>query len=279
MTRALFLDRSSGRPDGPLRLVTRELFSDRSFCCPDDPHRPGRVVHSRFLAEHGHSCCFRAANPHTTVINVAEVNTPPPLTQHRFTSLRLRIWLWRWRWPLTVALLLAALGSALHELQPPPAGTVQVVTTVVDLHPGDRIRAEHLRYVQVPTQVAPSSTRLQVNDLIDKTSRAFLPSGSILSTLLVGESLLAPPGTVVAAVRLADKECAALLAPGDHIDLVSNPLDGGPAQTVATDAVVLQSRPSSNDETDSAVIAVAIPQSSVLDVSAAQTLSAFITGP
>jgi Flp pilus assembly protein CpaB len=122
-----------------------------------------------------------------------------------------------------------------------------------DLTAGTRLTAEDLRVVGWPAGLAPSGVVTAVSALVGRTLATAVGRGEALTGLrVVGPALAAAverDGRIAVPVRLADPDVAALLRPGDRIDLVSatagaadpvGAVTGAPqAVVVAADATVV----------------------------------------
>jgi pilus assembly protein CpaB len=141
---------------------------------------------------------------------------------------------------------LIGLGALLtmSVLAPPPAATVMMTVAARDLPAGTRLVAGDLRDVPAPATVVPPSA-LDRSGALGEVLLAPVGAGeTITAARLSGSGLLAgtPSGTVALPVRLADPGAAALLVPGDRVDLVAAVAsDAEPpgARVVGRDLVVL----------------------------------------
>lgn len=178
--------------------------------------------------------------------------------------------------------------SAATTLRPAPAGSVRVVVTARDVAAGQTLTRGDLRYAQVPSAMAPASARTTLDRVAGRTLAVDLPAGVPVASTLLGSAPRGPSGTVVATVRLADPQMVALLSPGDKVDVLASPLDGGPGTVVARGAVVLPSpEPATSDEglfsactaTDqptTVVLAVSPTEMPALSGAAGTVLTAFV---
>ena len=152
---------------------------------------------------------------------------------------------WRVRFVAAAACLGVAAALAVAALRPAPPVGVDVLVAARDLAAGVALTAVDLRVVTVPERavvadaVASDEARAA---LVGRRTAVPVPAGlPLVPQVLAGADLTGPPGTVVAAVRLADDAMAGLLAPGDRVDLLAAPAEGGPGVTVARGALVLPS--------------------------------------
>ena len=158
---------------------------------------------------------------------------------------RWRLLLWRARFPVAAALLGVATAQVVAELGPAPAPTVPVVVAEHALAAGATLAESDLRIVRMPVALVPGGSHPRTADLLGQPLVTGAPAGLAIVDGLLGGARLAgagPPGTVVAPVRLADPAVAALLRPGDRIDLLAaaGTADGEPAaRRLAERALVL----------------------------------------
>jgi len=158
---------------------------------------------------------------------------------------RWRLRLWRIRFLVAAVALGLATAQVVAALSPPPPWTVPVVVANHDLTPGDRLSAGDVAVVDLPGALVPRGTHRRPEDVVGHALVIEVPAGlPLVDDLLAGAGLAhaGPVGTVVAPVRLADPAVAALLRPGDRIDLLASTssADGEPStRTLATRALVL----------------------------------------
>lgn len=168
--------------------------------------------------------------------------------------------------------LLAALALVLAwrpAPAPPPAGDhpgVQVVVAGRDLAAGAVLTAADLGLVTLPAGAAPDGVVAVIDRLAGNVLSGPVRRGEPLTDArVVGPGLWSrlPPGQVAAPVRLADLAVAALLRPGDRVDVLATPADARPAdarpgdgrpadgrsaQVVAAGALVLGAPPAASPE-------------------------------
>jgi Flp pilus assembly protein CpaB len=147
---------------------------------------------------------------------------------------------------LVAALLLAAVVVALRPDAPPtalgaqPAG-VTVVVAARDLPAGAILGRGDLRTVSLPTGVVPAGAARVVSALLGRTIAGPVRRGeTVTDARLVGPGLtagLGPQESSAVPVRLADAEAAALVRPGDRVDVLGTPVDAAGVAGGATDAV------------------------------------------
>ncbi len=177
-------------------------------------------------------------------------------------------------------LVLAALGLA---LRPPPAGSPVagsdpvsvVVVSAADLPAGTVLTADDVVATEFPGVRAPAGTVPAADELVGRTLAAPVRRGEpVTDVRLVGPALWAavPAGQVAAPVRLADLGVAALLRPGDRVDVLASRPDA-PVQVVAADALVLTAGPVSPgaDDTAAGLLVLAVPAVTASALAAAAT--------
>jgi Flp pilus assembly protein CpaB len=172
---------------------------------------------------------------------------PPGPGRPRSTALRrTRRILWRWRFALASAALGLAVALTVHLLRPPPPPTVDVAVTARPVTAGTELTRDDVVVRAVAADLAPPGAMRTVRGLLGRSAVVGLPAGTPLHATLVsddGVSAAAPHGTVVVPVRLSDEAVAALLRPGDRVDLLAGTTSGsesaGAPQYLARGALVL----------------------------------------
>jgi Flp pilus assembly protein CpaB len=162
------------------------------------------------------------------------------------TFRRARRVLWRWRFALAAALIGLAAALTLHVLRPPPPPTVDVAVTARPVAAGTELTRDDVVVRAIAADVAPPGAVHTVRGLLGRAAVVQLPAGAPLHATLVsddGVSAAAPHGTVVVPVRLSDDAVAALLRPGDRVDLLAGTTTGsepaGAPRYLARGALVL----------------------------------------
>jgi Flp pilus assembly protein CpaB len=166
---------------------------------------------------------------------------------------RAAAWLWRSRFVLAAACCGLAATAAVHALRPPAPPTTDVVVPVRTLAAGRPVAPDDVALRALPARAVPDDALGDPDDAVGRTPAVALPAGLPLTDGLVagGEvAARAPDGTVVVPVLL-DATAAALLRPGDRVDLVTTaqPDGGSPdAAYLARGALVLPSAGRQPDE-------------------------------
>ncbi len=144
----------------------------------------------------------------------------------------------RRRRPLAAALTAVAVAAGVHATTAPPPPRVAVVVAARDLPSGAVLSGDDLRTARfapgsVPAGLAPSP--------LGRTLAGPLRAGEPLTDVrLVGPGLAdGLPGLTAVPVRLPDAAMAALLHPGDRVDVVATDPQGSGARTVAAGARVV----------------------------------------
>jgi Flp pilus assembly protein CpaB len=126
---------------------------------------------------------------------------------------------------LVAALLLAAAAAVtVGALAPAPPPTRPVVVAARDLPAGHRLAADDLAVRDLPPPARPAGAVPDVPAALGRTVAAGVRRGEPLTDArLVGPGLLAgsPAGQVAAPVRVADPAEAALVRPGDVVDVLA----------------------------------------------------------
>jgi pilus assembly protein CpaB len=169
------------------------------------------------------------------------------------------------------------LAAAVLALRPQPvespaatAGpTAHVVVATRDLAAGTELTAADLRIVAMPAAIAPAGSSGRAAGLIGRVAAGAVRRGEALTDArVVGPGLAAGLGSDETAVpvRVADPDLAALVRPGDRVDVLGTPVapDGTQAtagQTVAVaSAVRVLAVLRSRDPADGVVLVVATGQ-------------------
>lgn len=159
--------------------------------------------------------------------------------------LALRVLAWRARPALLALALVLACGLAARAAAPPPRPTVPVVVAARDLRAGDVLSPGDVRTARLPPSAAPVAAAGDADRLVGEELAVDVPRGLVVVPAHLARSRFATPapdGTVAVPVRLADAAVAALLRPGDRVDLVAGALDGWPGDegpTVLAEAALV----------------------------------------
>lgn len=149
----------------------------------------------------------------------------------------------RLRRMVSAGLVAAAVWLAATAFLPktPPRG-IPIVVVARDLMPGHVLTRSDLMVADWPRDLGPGGVVADPGALVGKALGAGMSRGEAVTAARVrGPGLLtgAPAGLVAAHIRLADPAMAAMVKPGDQVDLISSA-----GEVVATDVVVLAVDPS-----------------------------------
>lgn len=173
-------------------------------------------------------------------------------------------------------------------LRPPPAGpadpvTVPVVVAAADLTAGVVLSESDLGLADLPVSLAPDGAGRQRAELVGRVLAAPLRRGEpVTDVRVVGPGLWSqvPAGEVAAPVRLADLAVAALLRPGDRVDVLATAPETGVAEVVAADALVLSvtpdapaSGPTGSSTAAAGLLVLAVPPETARVLAGAATTS------
>ncbi|QIG41471.1 pilus assembly protein CpaB [Nocardioides anomalus] len=163
---------------------------------------------------------------------------PTRLPRLRGSARRLRRLVLRRRRLLAALCALLAVWAGLRATAAPAPPSVAVTVAAHDLGAGTRLRPGDLTTVRLAPGTAPDG---RVRDPTGHTLAGPLRRGQpVTDTALLGPALLRDrPDLVALPVRLPDTAMADLLRRGDSVDLVAADPQGGPATTVAREALVL----------------------------------------
>lgn len=152
---------------------------------------------------------------------------------------------------LAAACLGVAAAATVQVLAAPPPATVTVLAAARDLPAGATLAADDLVELPLPPDAVPDgAARAPVGRTLASPLRAHEP---VTDVRLVGSDLAAAhPELVAVPVRLPDAGQAALLAPGDRIDLLATDPQAGGSRVVAHDALVLTVPPAGADQAGAA---------------------------
>lgn len=184
----------------------------------------------------------------------------------------------RRRRPVAVVLIGVAVAASLRSVAPPAPETTTLLVAARDLPAGEAIAVGDLVETEVPPGVVPEGV---AGDPVGRLLAAPLRRGEPVTVVrLVGPELAAAaPGSVAVPLRLSDAGQAALLTPGDRVDLVATDPQAGTTEHIARDATVLavpEAASASDGALPDRLVVLAIPTESVHAVTSA-AVSAFVT--
>ncbi len=169
----------------------------------------------------------------------------PRLAPHRpsrtpgTSSFRARLLLWRMRVGLVALLLGAAATLAVAELKPPPEATSPVLVASEDLEAGTELAPGDVQLTAWPDSLVRPEGAVSISAVTGRRLAVAVPAGlPVVEGVLAADGFDAPVphGTVVAPVRLADPAVAALLRPGDRVDVLGDGSDAPLARSEEGDS-------------------------------------------
>jgi pilus assembly protein CpaB len=159
--------------------------------------------------------------------------------QHRFLRDLRRAASWHRR-KLAIVAAIAAVLSAVAAAAPPAPPTSRVVRATTDLTSGAIVRSSDITVSSIAEDALPRGALVDPTAVVGRRLIGPVADGQVLTGLdLLGKSWGIGPGHVIAPLRLADSEVAALLQPGALIDVIAADPEGGQANVVATRVRVL----------------------------------------
>jgi pilus assembly protein CpaB len=159
--------------------------------------------------------------------------------QHRFLHDLRRAASWHRR-KLAIVAAMAAVLSAVAAAAPPAPPTLRVVRATTDLTSGAIVRSGDIAVAAVTEDALPRGALVDPAAVVGRRLIGPVADGQVLTALdLSGTSWGIGPGHVIAPLRLADPEVAALLQPGALIDVIAADPEGSQANVVATRVRVL----------------------------------------
>lgn len=167
---------------------------------------------------------------------------------------------------LAAGLAAAAVAAGLTAVAPPQEPRVLVLTAAHDLAAGAALLPEDLVAVAVPTALLPEGALQDAADAVGRLAAGPVRRGEPLTDVrLLGAALLprdagGASGTagfdVAVPVRVAEPLVAALVLPGDRVDLLAASAEGGSAAAVVATAVRVLSVPAVRDDTGEGTLVV-----------------------
>ncbi len=172
----------------------------------------------------------------------------PPSGRRRFLRDVRRAISWHRR-KLAVLAAIAAVLTGVSAAAPAGPPTVRVVRATTQLPSGTVVSPQEVVVSEVTEDALPDGALADPAAVIGKRVLGPVAEGQILTALhLLARDAVASPGHVVAPLRIADPEVAALLEPGSRIDVIAaDPEGSAAANVVATDVKVLTIPPRSDD--------------------------------
>jgi Flp pilus assembly protein CpaB len=131
-------------------------------------------------------------------------------------------WVARHRRVLASAALALAVWAGLSAVRTRPTPGREVLVAAHDLPPGTVLTSGDVRVVLLPVLAAPPSALGPGTSLAGRDLAVAVPAGAPITTASLSVARVLPAGTVATSIRLADPASAALLRPGDHIDVLAS---------------------------------------------------------
>lgn len=189
----------------------------------------------------------------------------------------------RRRWLLAGGLAAAAVATALPSLTPTPAPATTVLAAAHDLAAGTALTAADVSSVALPTGSVPDGALPDAEQVVGRLLAGAVRRGEPLTDVrLVGPALLASLGAaasggdlVAVPVRLADPASAALLRPGDRVDVLAAATspDAPPTAAVVAAAAPVLAVPPPSADLEGALVVLATPAGTAARLAAAAVSS------
>lgn len=176
------------------------------------------------------------------------VSAPARAARHRA-----RRWLHRYRRAIAAALLVLAAISALRPLVTTTEGGVTVPVLSRSLLPGDVVRERDLTSVSVRGAAVPDDALTTPESIVGQRLSVGASAGEILTQpRLLSGSIALTGEDVVAPIRIADPQIAALVQVGDVVDVLAAAASTGVEARVVAEAVRVVGSPSATAASSSA---------------------------
>lgn len=177
---------------------------------------------------------------------------------------------------IALVLLAVAAVAALRTVAPPAPVTTTMVVAARDLPAGHVLSSDDLARVDIDPDLTP---RGATEDPSGQVLAAPLRRGEpVTDVRLTGPDLAVgqPTGTAAQPVRLTDAGQAALLTPGDRIDLLATDPRAGSASLLAADVAVLavpQAEQAVDPTLPGRLVVLAVPGADVGEIAVASSTS------
>ncbi|ADB34779.1 SAF domain protein [Kribbella flavida DSM 17836] len=166
----------------------------------------------------------------------------------------------RWHRRLLAGLFAAAaVYFALVAVSPPPAASTPVLAAARDLPGGLTPAAGDIRTLRLPTSTVPAGVLPPGTDLSHRVLATAVRSGEPLTDARFLTPTAVPPGLLAYPLRLDDADIAALLRPGDRIDLYAASATADASATRLAEAVPILALPAPTRSTGALVVLAASP--------------------
>jgi Flp pilus assembly protein CpaB len=164
----------------------------------------------------------------------------------------------RWHRRLLAGLFAAAaVYFGLATFSPPPAVSTPVLAAARDLPGGVTPSASDLRTLRLPAAVVPSGTLRPGADLSRRVLATPVRSGEPLTDARFLTPTAVPSGLLAYPLRLDDADIAALLRPGDRVDLYAASATADDSATRLATAVPVLALPAPTRSSGGALVVLA----------------------
>ncbi|ONI71647.1 hypothetical protein BWI15_15935 [Kribbella sp. ALI-6-A] len=164
----------------------------------------------------------------------------------------------RWHRRLLAGLFAAAaVYFGLVTFSPPPAASTPVLAAARDLPGGVTPSASDLRTLRLPAAVVPSGTLRPGADLSQRILATAVRSGEPLTDARFLTPTAVPSGLLAYPLRLDDADIAALLRPGDRVDLYAASATADVSATRLATAVPVLALPTPTRSSGGALVVLA----------------------
>ncbi len=116
---------------------------------------------------------------------------------------------------------IAAVLTGINAVLPTAPPTAEVVRAAARLEGGAVLTAGDLTVSRMPLDTIPEGALTDAGAVLGKTLTSPVPKGQVLTKLSVAGGRSVRSGRVVAPLRLADADLAALLEVGDAVDVIA----------------------------------------------------------
>ncbi|WP_432941480.1 Flp pilus assembly protein CpaB [Kribbella sp. CA-253562] len=164
----------------------------------------------------------------------------------------------RWHRRLLAGLFAAAaVYFGLATFSPPPAASTPVLAAARDLPGGVTPSASDLRTLRLPAALVPSGTLRPGADLSQRVLATAVRSGEPLTDARFLTPTAVPSGLLAYPLRLDDADIAALLRPGDRVDLYAASATADVSATRLASAVPVLALPTPTRSSGGALVVLA----------------------
>lgn len=175
---------------------------------------------------------------------------------------------------LSAGLAAGSVATGVTALAPAAPPTRAVVVAAHDLTAGAPLAGGDLRTVELPVGRVPAGVLGDPASAVGRVVSGPVRAGEPLTDVrLLGAALLPPGPEVATPVRVAERATAAIVRPGDVVDVLSAASDGSAAAAVVSAVRVLAVPLAEDDLGEGALLVVAATRSA-----AARLATAAVTG-